>query len=678
MTCSQLLRSTTSKITALARSGRIDAARKLFDEMPQRDLITWNAMLSSYSQLGLAQDAMKLFKKIRAEGVKPDHYSFTAALSAIANAFQARQGRMIHGVVVQFGFHTRLPVCNSLIDMYGKCLNLDGASKVFEEMEWRNEISWCSMLYACVNGEEFDAARRVFNDMPNRVAVAWNILTSSYAQCGEVELCVNLFEQMRKGSCKPDLWTFAALMNMCAELEEPFCGQMIHACVAKSGWDSATEVNNSILSFYAKRSCVGDAVRIFESIDAPTQVTWNTMIDAHMRCGEVTEALLLFQQAPVKNVISWTTMIAGYARNGHEERALGVFVELMKKCVEPDDFTFGAAVHACSNFALLGHGRMVHGCAIHYGFHSYIYVGNGLVNMYAKCGDIGASYQSFNDIIRKDLISWNTMLFGFGLHGLALEAFRIYDEMLFSNRRPDKVTFIGLLMACSHSGLIERGKAIFQSMWSVHKVAPEADHIACMVDMLCRGGYLNQASKLVEKHSRASKTSSCEILLNACAVHGNFGLAEKICSDVIMEEPQKDVGYVMMSNMYCASGQWKEAEMVRKAMLEKGVKKMPGCSWIEVQNKLMVFVAGSCSNPCMEEICKLLNFLESEMKNPSFIGFFENHTSVCIAITMPKQRLNLQKRKLKKLASSPNEQKIIVVDHSYHLTYKLGNSLYSN
>ncbi|KAK9084103.1 hypothetical protein Scep_030574 [Stephania cephalantha] len=632
MTCSQFLRSTTSKITALARSGHVNMARKLFDEMPQRDLITWNAMLSSYSQLGLAQDALTLFKKMKTEGVKPDHYSFTAALSAAANAFEARHGPIIHGVLVKSGFHAWLPVGNSLIDMYGKCLNLDGARKVFEEMDWRNEISWCSMLYACVNAEEFDAARRVFSDMSNRIAVAWNILISGYAQRGEVELCVNLFEQMRTCSCKPDLWTFAALMNMCADelQEEPFCGQMIHACVVKSGWDSAAEVNNSILSFYAKRSCVTDAVRIFESIAAPTQVTWNTMIDARMRCGEVSAALLLFQQAPEKNVISWTTMIAGYARNGHEEMALAQFVEMIK-CVKPDDFTFGAAIHACSNLALLGHGRMVHGCAVHYGFHSYIYVGNGLVNMYAKCGDVGASYQSFNDIIRKDLISWNAMLFGFGLHGQAFEALRIYDEMVVSSVRPDKVTFIGLLMACSHSGLIQRGKAVFESMWSVHRVAPEADHIACMIDMLCRGGYLKEARELVEKHSKASKTSSCEILLSACAVHGNFGLAEKVCSDVIMEEPQKDGGYVMMSNMYCASGQWKEAEMVRKAMLKKGVKKKPGCSWIEVQNKLMVFVAGTCSNPCMEEICKLLVFLESEMRNPSFIGFFENYSSFCIA-----------------------------------------------
>ncbi|KAL5712839.1 hypothetical protein ACHQM5_014966 [Ranunculus cassubicifolius] len=625
MTCIHNLHHITSKITSLAKSGHIISARKVFDEMLHRDIVTWNAMLTSYTHSSHNQEALNLFNQMRVSGFKPDHYTFTASLSASADSGDVHFGRKLHGLVVRLGYESSLPVGNSLIDMYGKCLSVLSARRVFDEMSERNAVSWCSLLFGYVQLGDFENGCRVFDDMPNRIEVAWNILMAGYSRCGKIELCVELFKKMKGSTCRPDQWTYVALLDAYTELLEPLHGCSVHACILKSGWSSVVEVSNAMLSYYTKLGSLEDVVKIFVSIGSPTQISWNTMIDAYMKMGFIHEALEVFNQAPNKNMVSWTIMITGYMRNGHEEDALSCFVEMTRNLHSPDDFTLGAVLHACSNLAVLGHGKMAHGYVIRYGFHSYAYVGNGLLNMYAKCGDLDGSFQAFNDISNKDLVSWNALLFALGLHGWALEALKLYGDMVNSGVQPDKVTFIGLLMACSHSGLIERGQALFKSMVLDHGLIPEEDHVACMVDLLGRGGYLRQASELIEENSGSATTSLQEALLGACATHGDVKLGTKIGEDLMLLEPEKEGGYLMLSNLYCTSGQWNKAEKIRKTMNEQGVKKRPGCSWVEVGNKVTVFVAGYHKHPHMEQLCKLLTSLESEMKNPTLTRFENYH-----------------------------------------------------
>ncbi|KAJ0791398.1 putative tetratricopeptide-like helical domain superfamily [Helianthus annuus] len=216
-----------------------------------------------------------------------------------------------------------------------------------------------------------------------------------------------------------------------------------------------------------------DVVKMFESMKTLTQVSWNAIIDAQMKIGDTHKAVIAFQQASERNVISWTSMMTGYVRNGNAEEAVGYFVNMSKSSLRPDNFSLGTVLHACSVIATLGHG-------------------NGLVNMYAKCGDIDGSKQSFNDVMEKDLVSWNTMLIAYGLHGWGRKALKIYEEMLASGLKPDKVTFISLVMTCSHLGLIDQGRALFKSMSRVYGIVPETDHVACVVDMLARRGYFKK------------------------------------------------------------------------------------------------------------------------------------------------------------------------------------------
>eukprot|EP00268_Persea_americana_P019751 TRINITY_DN20161_c0_g1_i1.p1 TRINITY_DN20161_c0_g1~~TRINITY_DN20161_c0_g1_i1.p1 ORF type:complete len:638 (+),score=90.13 TRINITY_DN20161_c0_g1_i1:77-1990(+) len=614
---------TTSKLVELARSGKIAIARKLFDEMPERDLIAWNAMLTSYSQSGFSQEALSLFSDMRCAGLKPDPYSFTAALSSSADMGGLNYGRKSHALVVSLGYQSSLPVCNSLLDMYGKCSSPSCASRIFKDMATRNEVSWCSLLYAYVKVGQFENARQLFDEMPKRNEIAYNILVGGYSSFGEFELAIDLFKRMQMDALRGDVWMLTSLMNACSEFHESCCGRMFHAFTVKSGWSWAVEVNNSILSFYAKTSCHDDAMKIFESIQIRTQVSWNAVIDAHMKNGDVDEALSVFRRAPENNIVTWTAMIAGYARNGYGEQALSFFTEMLKSTLQPDEFTFGAVLHACANLAVLGYGRMVHGSIIRCGFLSYVYVGNSLVNMYAKCGDIEGSSRVFSSIINKDLISWNTMLFGFGLHGLAQDALRVYEDMVFLRVKPDKVTFIGLLMTCSHSGQIEQGHMLFDLMKSVYGISQEVDHLVCMVDMLGRGGYLKEASELGKNFSTmvSLKASCWEALLGACTMHGNVGLGRKVGEKLLTMEPSNEMAYVLLSNLYCASGHWSEAEKMRKAMARQGVKKMPGYSWIEVRNKVMFFVAGDLSHPMTDDMRVILELLDYQMRKSTFISF---------------------------------------------------------
>ncbi|XP_023745422.1 pentatricopeptide repeat-containing protein At2g36980, mitochondrial isoform X1 [Lactuca sativa] len=602
---------TTSKIASLAKWGKVTCARKLFDEMPQRDTVVWNTMLTSYTHLGLFQEALLLFHEMTGiNSIKPDHYSFTATLSACAGSGKLRYGQKIHALILSAGYSSSLPVNNALIDMYAKCLSPCSAHDVFEEIEIKNNVSWCSLLFAYVNSNQFQSAQSVFDAMPNRINIAWNTLIAGHARHGNVNSCVDLFKRMMTESCDEiqDQWTFSALMNAATESHEYHIGCMFHAIVIKKGWDSAVEANNSILSFYAHLSSPEDVLKIFESIDTLTQVSWNAIIDAQMKIGNTQKALITFHNAPEKNVISWTSMISGYVRNGNSEEGIRFFVNMIRSNLLPDDFSLGTVLHACSLIATLGHGKMIHSLAIRHGFHSYAYVGNGLVNMYAKCGDIFGSFQSFNDIIEKDLVSWNTMLISYGLHGWGDKALEIYDKMISSNLKPDNVTFISLLMTCSHLGFVEKGRDFFQSMSGVHGLCPEVEHVACMVDMLARGGELEEAREMVESYRRrhGEMGKSSEGVFGACYAHG----------ELEMLEGESEMSYVVLSNLYCVKGKWKEAEMVRKAMADEGVKKMPGCSWIEVKNKVVAFVAGGSLCVEKDDMSSIIYLLEYQLKNP--------------------------------------------------------------
>ncbi|KAK1380201.1 Pentatricopeptide repeat-containing protein [Heracleum sosnowskyi] len=608
----------TSKLKRLARAGQIVYARKLFDEMPYRDLVAWNSMLSSYSHLGLYQDALSLFHYMRITNIRPDHFTFTSTLSACAGADELRYGHKVHALVVVLGYCQSLPVNNALIDMYGKCLSPFSAGRVFEELGLRNEVSWCSLVFAYVNADDINAAYSVLGRMPKRVDIAWNTMIAGCARLGDIKLCFSLFKDMLEDLCDPDQWTLSALMSVCGEAREFLSGCAVHAYIIKSGWALAVEASNSILSFFARLGHHDGVLKMLESVEYRTQVSWNAIIDAYMKIGDTQKAFDAFEVAPDKSIVSWTSMISGYARNGQGVEAVRFYRDMIRNGIQPNSFSLGAVLHACSILATLGHGSMVHCCSFRNGFHTTAYVGNGLVNMYAKCGDIEGSNKAFCDILVKDVVSWNTILLAYGMNGWASKALQVQEEMVASGVNPDKVTFTGLLMTCSHSGLIEKGRSLLKSM-SDFGLSPDVDHVTCVVDMLGRGGYLKEAREVANLYlgKDSMKISSGEPLFGACASHCNAEMGAELGEALKSSEPENAMSYVVLSNLYCASGRWKEAEIMRKTMLDQGVIKMPGCSWIELRNEVTTFVAGcASSHPFIDEMYSTIYILEYQMKNP--------------------------------------------------------------
>ncbi|KAL1548516.1 pentatricopeptide repeat-containing protein, mitochondrial isoform X1 [Salvia divinorum] len=619
----------TSKITAIAKSGSISRARKLFDELLHRDTIAWNAMVSGYLHLGLYQEAQSLFNSMRSSNVKPDHFTCTAVLSTCAALKDYKSGEMLHALVVVSGCNLSMPVNNALIDMYGKCLRAREANAVFSEMERRDEVSWCSLLFAYSNDGFLEESRSVFHDMPVKVVIAWNTIIAGYAKKGKVQWCLCFFKKMLEESFSPDQWTLSAVLNACVETSEPCYGRMLHGFIIKSGWSSAVEVSNSAISFYTNIGEKHEVLEVVQAVGMCSDVSWNAIIDAYMKIGDLHEAHLVFQHMPEKNLISWTSMISGYMRNGRGECALTYFIDMMRNRIRPDDIALGATLHACSNLAMLGHGRMVHGCVIRYGFHAQAYVGNGLVNMYGKCGDICSSYRAFAEISEKDLISWNTMLFAFGLHGHSSQALGILEEMVASGMKPDNVTFIGLLMTCNHLGLINEGHFFFESMTSRYGVSPEIEHVACVVDMLGRAGQLERAKEIADKYAESKNVSvgSLEALFGSYSSQGCVKMGAEIAEQLQLVKPGDEMSYVVLSNMYSASGQWRRAETLRKAMADRGIKKMPGCSWVEVSNQVAAFVAGSNSCLYKDDMHMMLSVLGFDMRFPmSFLFIWDGIT----------------------------------------------------
>lgn len=606
----------TSRIASLGRAGDAASARAMFDAMPRRDAVAWNAMLTAYVRAGQPRDALTLFSRAPA----PDAFSLTAALSAAAALRSSIAGAQLHARIIRAGLRALLPVGNTLVDMYAKCARADDAARAFGEMRERNALSWCSLLHAYVVSDHLRLAQELFDQMPNRNNVAWNTLLMGYSRSGNANQCLLLFNKMRAEGMACDGATLCILADACTELAHPSAGSAIHKIAVQSGWSAMAEVSNSLISLYTKFSLLDDAVRIFESMEVRTIVSWNSLIDSYMKLGCVEKATSLFRSVPETNVISWTAMIGGLARNGCADEALALFVVMLAhKHIHPDDFTFGTVLHACATAASLASGRMVHSRAFQSGFASYLYVANSLMDMYAKCGDVEGGTNVFSAIVNKDLVSWNTMLFGFAINGWANEALVVYDSMKSHQVCPDEVTFTGLLTACNHSGFLEHGESFFESMVSVHGIQPKPEHLSCILDMYARSGNITKAMEMLDLYSetiRAHNSDIREALLSACSLeHLNFRVARKAMEDMVATKSAGDVGYVMLSNLFCATGQWNQAEQVRIAMAEHGIKKTPGCSWIEVQGAVKVFASGAQDLDHSGSVLDVISLLDEEMTN---------------------------------------------------------------
>lgn len=350
-------------------------------------------------------------------------------------------------------------------------------------------------------------------------------------------------------------------------------------------------------------------------------LAWTTLLHGYGNCGDLVTARTLFDEMPERNPVSWTAMIGGYTRHGHAFEALDLFRGMMSQGVRPDQFTFSSSLSACAAIASLKHGKQIHARLLRTRFNPNAIVLSSLIDMYSKCGDLAGGQRVFdlNDPGKRDTVMWNTMMSAVGQHGLGREAIRMFEEMISAHMKPDVNTFVVLLTACSHSGLVAEGLQLFKSMAESHHIVPEEDHYVCLVDLLGRAGHFEEAMEWLGKTPSRSSARAWNALLGTCTIHWNLPVGREVAELLLKLEPDSSAAYVLLSNIHADAGNWETVEKVRYLMEEKNVRKERAASWIEVDDTIHSFGASDHLHPSKEGIYAALEQLVSQMDDDSSI-----------------------------------------------------------
>ncbi|XP_042965868.1 pentatricopeptide repeat-containing protein At2g35030, mitochondrial-like [Carya illinoinensis] len=564
-------------ITKLCREGKIGEAQRVFDGMCERDVVTWTTVITGYIKCGMVEEARRLFGRVDA---KKNVITWTALVSG-----------------------------------YIRLNRIKEAEWLFYEMPVKNVVSWNTMIDGYARNGKVDLALDLFERMPERNVVSWNTIITALAQCGMIDKARRLFEQMPERDVIS--WTaMVAGLSRNRRIDE-----------ARVLFDLMPERNvvswNAMITGYAQNKRLDEAFDLFQRMPERDMPSWNTMITGFIQNGELSRAWKLFHEMPQKNVISWTAIITGYIQDGQSEEALKIFSKMLAvDMVKPTQGTFVTVLGACSDLAGLTEGKQIHQMISKTTYQDCAFVVSALINMYSKCGELGTARKMFDDGMTslRDLVSWNGMIAAYAHHGCGREAINLFREMRELGVQPDDVTYVGLLSACSHAGLVDEGLKHFDELVRDESIIVREDHYTCLVDLCGRAGRLREAFDFIKRLGTKPSASVLGALLAGCNVHGDMDMGKLVAKELSELEPENAGTYLLLSNIYASAGKWREAAKVRLKMKAKGLKKQPGCSWIEIGNSAHVFVVGDKSHSQSERICSLLLGLHEKMKKVGYIS----------------------------------------------------------
>jgi len=649
-------------ITALTRTqGGVEDARRVFDGMEQRNVITWNAMIAAYVRNGCGKEAMEVFQHMQQQGdVQPNHITFTAILGACDRPEHLPQGKELHHHILNSGMKMDVHVGNALINMYGKCGSVEDARRVFYGMPQRNVITWTAMIAAYVrNG------------------------------CGKE--AVEVFQHMQQqGDVQPNHITFLTILGACDNPEHLTQGKELHHHILNSGVKMDVGVGNALINMYGKCGSVEDARRVFDGMEQRNVITWNAMIAAYVRngcgkeamevlqhmqqqgdvradnttfltilgacdnpehlpqgkelhhhilnsgvkmdvrvgntlinmygkCGSMEDARRVFHGMPQRNVVTWTAMIAAYVRNGCGKEAMEVFQHMQQQGdVQPNHITFLTLLTACADMAAITQGTRLHTMILHSGVTPDIRVGNALINMYGKCGSMEDARRVFHGMEQRNVVTWTAMIAAYAWNGCGKEALQLFHHMQREGVKPNEVTFVSILSACSHGGMVKEGEEVFHSMRE-HNVEATEQHFTCMVDLYSRAGRLEEAEKVIRDMPFPPSEVTWMAVLGACGVHKDVERAERAAHHILELNPQHAAAYVALGNVYSAVGRREDGVRVRNLMTSRGVKKEAGQSWIEVDGTTHTFVMDDRSHPATEHIEEKWEEVEERIRGMGYV-----------------------------------------------------------
>ncbi|KAL3513145.1 hypothetical protein ACH5RR_025862 [Cinchona calisaya] len=624
----------TTLIAAYSASGDPKLARSIFDRTPLhvRDTVIYNAMITCYSHNNDGHAAVKLFNNMRRYDFRPDNFTYTSVVAASALIADCEEHcGQLHCAVVKSGTGMVTSVVNALISVYVKCANspfvspsslMGSARKLFDEMPVRDELSWTTIITGYVKNDDLSAAQEVFDGMDEKLVVAWNAIISGYVHKGYFSEALELFRKMYLLGIKLDEFTFTSIISACAEAGLILHGKQLHAYILRTesaiGGEFSASVSNSLITLYRKCDKIDDACKIFDNAVVKDLVSWNAILSANVNAGRIREAKCSFERMPERNSLSWIVMISGCAQNGFGEEGLKLFNQMRLEGVEQCDYAFAGAITSCAVLAALKHGCQLHAQLVRLGFESSLSAGNALITMYGRCGVVEAAHSLFLTMPCVDSVSWNAMIAALGQHGHGAQALKLFEEMLGEQIAPDRITFLTVFSACTHAGLVEEGRRLFYSMHEKFGISPGEDHYARLIDLLCRAGKLSEAKDVIHSMPFEPGAPIWEAFLAGCRNHRNIDLGVQAAERLFDLIPQHDGTYILLSNMFASSGRWDDAAKVRKLMRDKGVKKEPGCSWIEVENKVHVFLVDDAVHP---EVLAVYNYLEELVLRMRKLGY---------------------------------------------------------
>ncbi|XVE61018.1 hypothetical protein DITRI_Ditri06bG0006600 [Diplodiscus trichospermus] len=570
-------------ITKLSKEGKISQVRALFNNLPDRDkdVITWTAVISGYIKSGLIDEARNLFDRVDS---KKNVVTWTAMVSGYMRS-------------------------NRILD----------AERLFKVMPVKNVVSWNTMVDGYVQNGMIDKALEMFHGMPERNVVSWNTMLTALVHCGRVEDAKALFDKMPKR----DVISWTAMVAGLAKN-----GRVDEA---RSIFDMMPERNvvswNAMITGYAQNMKLDEAFDLFEKMPERNLSSWNAMITGFIQNGELRRAEKLFDKMPCKNVVSWTTMITGYVQSEQSEEAFKIFSKMLEEedGMKPNEGTFVSVLSACSDLADLIQGQQVHQKITKTVYQFSEIVVSALINMYSKCGELSNARRTFDDglINQRDVVSWNGMIAAYAHHGCGGEAISLFKKMSVLGFKSNDATYVALLSACSHSGMVEEGLRYFNELVRNKSIQVKEDHYACLVDLCGRAGKLKEAFEFIMRLGTKPSVSVWEALLAGCHVHGDVNLGKLVAKKILDAEPENASTYLLLSNIYASRGKWRDAAKVRLKMKDKGLKKQPGCSWIEIENKVHVFVVGAKSHSHANLIYPLLHELHAKMRKAGSISNYD-------------------------------------------------------
>ncbi|KAM1748307.1 hypothetical protein FF1_009240 [Malus domestica] len=572
----------------------LDYVLKLFHQLPERDSASLNTVMSSLAKEFMYDEAFELFRELQqTEGFGVDHFTVSTLLTACSGSNAFREGKEVHAHAIKIGLEANLSVSNALIRFYAVCGSVNGVNALFARMPVKDVITWTEMITAYMKFGLVDLAIKMFDNMPERNSVSHNAVLAGFCRNGEGLGALDLFTKMLKEGMEMTDFTLTSVVNACALLRDCKTSEQIHGFIIKFDFGS--------------NACIEAA-----------------LLDMYTRCGRMTDAKKLFHRWPAEqdSSVILTSMIGGYSRNGQLDEAISLFHHHQSEGrMVMDEVSSTSLLGLCGTLGIYELGKQIHCHALKCGFLTDLGVGNATISMYTKCWNMEDGVKLFNTMPTHDIVSWNGLLAGYLLHRQGDEALAVWSNMEKTGIKPDQITFILIISAYRHttSNLVDDCRSLFLSMKTVYDIEPTSEHFASFVGVLGYWGLLDEAEETISKMPFEPEFIVWRALLDSCRIQTNTTIGKRVVKRILAMEPKDPSAYILVSNLYSASGRWHCSEMVREDMRKKGFRKHPSQSWIVHNNKIHPFYARDKSHPQAKDIYSGLEILILECIKAGYV-----------------------------------------------------------